>query len=228
MLTTLVNLLGHFYAVNDFGNVEAIARSIHSAVPSDQVSLQFLGLVYYRTGRVKDAVLIFDKVRGKRKPFRSSGSAAPPAKTAAAACYEEATKDNPELARAWYDLGTALIELRKYDLAIPAFQSSLSAQPKHAPAMLAIGQTALQVDDLSAALEGFSRLRNLQPDNDEAYRGLAQVYRKRRDFAAARACLAWVRKLRRRARRASARAGASVLAKTRRAAKTESRPVTQV
>ncbi len=203
MITTLVNLLGHFYAINDFGNVEAIARSIQAAVPSDQVSLQFLGLVYYRTGRIKDALTIFDKVRGKRaaEADRAQAEASMlPAKSAAAVCYEEATKGNPELARAWYDLGTTLLELRKFDLAIPAFRSSLSARPEHVPTMLAIGRTALHVDDLAAAQEGFSRLRSLQPDNGDAYRGLGQVYRKRRDFAAARACFAWVRKLRRGAR----------------------------
>jgi tetratricopeptide (TPR) repeat protein len=194
MITTLVNLLAHFYSLDDFSNVEAIARSIQACVPADQVSLQFLGLVYYRTGRIKDALRIFDKVDGKAPAETGEGESLP-AKTAAAVCYEEATKDSPQLARAWYDLGNALLELRKFNLAIPAFRSSLSAQPEHVPAMIAIGQTALHVDDLAAAQEGFSRLRSLQPDNDEAYRGLGQVYRKRRDFAAARACFAWVRKL---------------------------------
>lgn len=200
MITTLVNLLGHFYVINDLGNLEAIARSIHAAVPADNVSLQFLGLVYYRTGRIGDAIEVFDRLDAKDGVDADAEEDAArmlPARSAADACYEEATKESPELARAWYDIGTVLLELRRFRLAIPAFRSSLSAQPEHVPAMLAIGQTALQVDDLAAAQEGFSRLRSLQPDNDEAYRGLGQVYRKRRDFAAARACFAWVRKLRR-------------------------------
>jgi tetratricopeptide (TPR) repeat protein len=202
MIGTLVDLLGNFYVSNDFGNVEAIARSIHAAVPGDQVSLQFIGLVYYRTGRISEAVRIFDKVMHKRKPPaeaepKQTKADPAPADSVAAVCYQQATRRSPYLAQAWYDLGTALLELRKFELAIPAFRNSLKAQPELTQAMLAIGRTGLRADDLAAAHDGFTRLRAQQPDNDEAYRGLGQVYRKRRDFAAARACFAWVRKLRR-------------------------------
>jgi Flp pilus assembly protein TadD len=62
--------------------------------------------------------------------------------------------------------------------------------------MLAIGQTALHTGDLISAEDGFSRLRAAQPNNGEAYRGLGQIYRKRRDFATARACFARLRVLR--------------------------------
>src|ERR1017187_6715428 len=62
MINNLVNLLGGFYESNDFAKVEAIAHSIHVAVPGDEVSLKFLGLVYYRTGRVSDAIRLFDRV----------------------------------------------------------------------------------------------------------------------------------------------------------------------
>ncbi len=189
MISTLVDLLGNYYASNDFTNVEAIARSIHATIPGDQVSLQFIGLAYYRTGRVKDAIRIFDNVQQKRKP--AGGNAV------AEVCYQQATRRSPYLGQLWYDLGTALLDLKKFELAIPAFRSSLKAHPESTRAMLAIGHTGLHVDDLVAAQDGFSRLRAQQPDNNEAYRGLGQVYRKRRDFAAARACFAWVRKLRR-------------------------------
>jgi len=49
MISTLVNLLGAYYESNDFAKVEAIAKTIHRAVPGDEVSLKFLGLAYYRT-----------------------------------------------------------------------------------------------------------------------------------------------------------------------------------
>ena len=115
---------------------------------------------------------------------------------AAAACYQAATQRSSKLGQAWYDLGTALLDLRKFKQAIPAFRSALIAQPESTQAMLAIGRTALQVGDLAAAEEGFSRLRELQPNNDEVYLGLGQIYRKRRDFATARACLVRARMLR--------------------------------
>jgi len=39
-------------------------------------------------------------------------------------------------------------------------------------------------------------LRELQPNNDQVYLGLARVYRKRRDFVTARACFIRARLLR--------------------------------
>lgn len=201
MIRTLVDLLGNFYASNDFTNFEAIARSIQSTIPNDPVSLQFLGLVYYRTGRIKDAIHVFDKLVRWRKQTpeaeaKKTASDLPPGDYAAVACYEAATQPSSKLAKAWYDLGTVLLDLRKFRQAIPAFRSALIAEPDSTQAMLAIGRTALQVGDLVAAEEGFSRLRELQPNNDEAYLGLGQIYRKRRDFATARACLVRARMLR--------------------------------
>lgn len=200
MISTLIELLGNFYARNDIANFEAIARSLLAAIPNDQVALQFLGLAYYRTGRVKDAMVIFDRV--VRPPASTpdaqpvpSSSDRPFADSAAAVCYREATRPSQELARTWYDLGTTLLAVGKFGLAIPAFRSALRAHPESPQTLLAIGQTALRVDDLTAAEDGFSRLRELQPNNAEAYRGLGQIYRKRRDFATARACWRRVRML---------------------------------
>jgi tetratricopeptide (TPR) repeat protein len=166
MISTLVEMLGRFYANNDLANVEVLARNIHAAVPCDQVSLLFLGLAYYKTGRSNEALNTFDKVSATRESktdhsLKKDEPGLPARDSAAIACYEEATRRSPLLARLWYDLGGALLELRKFDLAIPAFRNSLKAQP-----------------------------------TDAAYRGLGQVYRLRRNFAAARECFGWVRKLR--------------------------------
>ena len=166
MISTLVEMLGNFYANNDLANVEMLARSIHSVVPGDQVSLLFLGLAYYKTGRARQALATFDKVHPERRlkaqnSLKNDGTSLAGSDSAAVACYEEATRRSPLLSRLWCDLGAALLELRKFDLAIPAFRSSLKAQP-----------------------------------NDEAYRHLGQIYRLRRNFAAARECFGWVRKLR--------------------------------
>lgn len=168
MIGTLVEMLGNFYANNDLQNVEMLARSIHSAVPSDQVSLLFLGLAYYKSGRSSEALETFNKVNAGRKEratrlLKNEATRLPPAHSAALVCYEEATRHSPLLARLWCDLGTVLLELRRLELAIPAFYSSLKAQP-----------------------------------NDCAYRGLGQAYRLRRNFSAARECFSRVRKLRER------------------------------
>lgn len=207
MISTLVDLFRSFYANNDLPNAEAIARSIHSTVPGDPISLQFLGLAYYRSGRILDAVRIFDKILPKQV-FPKRKAALGQAKTnrpatpnvrggsAAAAFYREVTRTDPELAQVWYDLGTTLVDLKKYELAVPAFHNSLVAQPDSTRAMLALARTALRVGDLCRAQDGFSRLQAIEPNNADAYIGLGQVYRKRRDFATARACFVRARLLR--------------------------------
>ena len=57
MIDALFDLLGTFYQSGDLLQAEWIARSILQAIPDDIVSLQFLGLVYYRTRRREQARL---------------------------------------------------------------------------------------------------------------------------------------------------------------------------
>ena len=201
MIAALVDLLGIFYANNDLPNFEVIARSIQTAIPNDLVSLQFLGLVYYRTGRIDEAVSVFERVIR----WRNSGAAVQGGETNAdisdsdrssTACMRESTKPDSFLAKAWYDLGAVLLQLRRFDLAISVLRNSLSAEPNSAQATLALGRAGLGAADLDLAHACFSALLQKRPDSGEARIGLGLVYRKRREFAAARACFDRVRALR--------------------------------
>ena len=124
MISTLVNLLGGFYESNDFAKVEAIAHSINRAVPGDEVSLKFLGLVYYRTGRTKDAIRLFDRVhrRTSARPEKIETGT-----SAVAALAQEATRRVPYLAQAWCDLGSALMKLKGNEAAQQSFQRACLA-----------------------------------------------------------------------------------------------------
>ncbi len=162
MIGTLVDLLGNFYANNDFTHVETIARTLHASVPDDLVSLQFLGLAYYKTGRVDEAVSIFDRVLRRRKRLAGAGSHEATNELAgnggcAAVCYKEATKRNPWLAKAWYDLGAILLKLKRSELAIPAFRSFLAAQPASSQALLALDRVGLSPDKLGLNREALAR-----------------------------------------------------------------------
>lgn len=195
-----MDLLAGFYVNGHFRRVEAIARSLLVAIPEDRVSLQFLGLAYYRSGRIEQAKCVFERVIDRRKkslrmPWHSHRLATGGISAAATVCYTEATRPSSELAKTWFDLGVALNELGTPEKAISAFNSALAARPDFPEAMLAMGTAALQAGDLDAAAEGFSRLRALHPEAPDAYRGLGQVYRRRRDFAAARECFSRARSL---------------------------------
>lgn len=124
MISILIHLLGGSYESNDFAKAETIAHSIHKVVPGDQVSLKFLGLVYFRTGRITDAIHLFDRVQSKQS--------ATPEKievddSAVVAVSQEATRRVPYLAQAWRDLGCALLKLRNPDLSPQTFQSACLA-----------------------------------------------------------------------------------------------------
>ena len=128
MISTLINLLGSFYESKDFTRAETIAHSIHTTIPGDQVSLKFLGLVYYRTGRINEAMRLFDLVeRGQNAPLGAAREAAAPVDLAVVACAREASLRVPYLTTAWRDLGKVLLKFRKLQRAPQAFPSSLFA-----------------------------------------------------------------------------------------------------
>jgi len=124
MISTLIHLLGHSYESNDFVKAESIAHSIHTAVPGDAVSLKFLGLVYYRTGRIKDAIHLFDRFH-RRQSARSEQIET--GTSAVVAVSQEATRRVPYLAQAWRDLGCALKKLRSMEHAPQSFSIACTA-----------------------------------------------------------------------------------------------------
>lgn len=129
MISTLINLLGSFYESKEFGKAESIAHSIHTAIPGDQVSLKFLGLVYYRTGRINEAIRLFDQLeRAPDAPLLKPGTPLVSVDSAVVACAREATLRTPYLAQAWRELGNALSKSRSFQRAPQSLQSSLFAQ----------------------------------------------------------------------------------------------------
>lgn len=109
---------------------EAIARSLHTAIPGDQVSLKFLGIVYYRTGRIKDAIRLFDFIQcrcGGARAEVQSESASGSVDSAVAACSQEAKRRVPYLAQAWQELGCALQKIRPFDCASASVSGALYA-----------------------------------------------------------------------------------------------------
>jgi tetratricopeptide (TPR) repeat protein len=152
----LFQLIGVHYANGNFAAVEAAVRSLLATVPNDLASLQFLGLVYYRTGRTQEAIRIFDSTPIARESAQrfemESGddSVSRNDYSAAAACRIEATHRNADLAHAWYDLGLTLNHLGRPDRAVVAFRSALIARPAFPEATEALGSIAPCVDATKA------------------------------------------------------------------------------
>jgi tetratricopeptide (TPR) repeat protein len=134
MLRTLFELLAWHYASGNMLHVEAVIHSILRTVPDDVISLQFLGLVYYRTGRIDDATRVFRAAAPQPSPLDelvSEGSDSLLSRnghSAAAACCLAATCHNPDLAMAWHDLGLALHDVGLPEQGVRAQQLARLAQ----------------------------------------------------------------------------------------------------
>jgi len=169
MLHTLFQTIGAQYSTGNLAAVESAARSILSTVPNDQASLQFLGLVYYRTGREDEAVRILDAEppqpdgplrfeAASDKDFLSRNGY-----SAVAACHVEATQPSPDLAMVWYDLGVVLSELGRPDKALHAFRSALATCPAIPGPKLGMVPIALDVAAALPASDGGASMT----DDDE-------------------------------------------------------------
>lgn len=139
MINALFDLLGAFYQSGDLVQAEGMARSILLAIPDDIVSLQFLGLVYYRTRRRAQALAAFsaaDRAAGGHSPAAGTGDDL----SAANQCLPAASDHGSTLAGAWYDLGLVFCRLRRHQQAIRAWQAALTARPDLCKAQRALAR----------------------------------------------------------------------------------------
>ncbi|MFZ2628962.1 MAG: tetratricopeptide repeat protein [Rugosibacter sp.] len=178
MIGALVELLNNSYQSGNLAHVEVIARTLCAAIPDDVVSLQILGLAYLKTGRTADALKLFRKADRKNRhtpdiePLADGGTQL---ESAATACYREATRKHAGLGRLWYDLGIALLSLKRPRQSIWAFRAALAARPAFPAALMALGSAGIKVGDHDAARDGFTGLLAIEPGNAIALRGLEKV-----------------------------------------------------
>lgn len=179
MIGALVELLNNYYQNGDLAQVEVMARTIRAAIPDDVISLQILGLAYLKTGRTTDALNLFRKAAQKNIKATDMESVAttgnPQIELAATACYREATRKHVGFGRLWYDLGIALLSLKRPRQAIWAFRTALIARPVFPAALIALGSAGIKVGDHDAAREGFTGLLAIEPGNTIALRGLEKI-----------------------------------------------------
>jgi tetratricopeptide (TPR) repeat protein len=141
MIDAMLELFGTFYQTGNFLQAERIACRILEAIPDDLVSLQFLGLVYYRTGRREEAIEAFNTA-ACRGLDRDSNIHVDSRLRASAQCLRAARLPGSAVAAAWYDLGVVLFRLRRHQQAISAFQSALAGRPDFRAAQRAIARAS--------------------------------------------------------------------------------------
>ncbi len=185
MVGALTELLGYFYQVGHFTQLEAVARTILTTIPDDTVSLHFLGLAYLRTGRAGAAARLFHK-KARETPERKPTAMATSqdAQTAADACYRATTELNPGFADTWYGMAMELDELGLQEQAVSVLHNAVIARPGFPEALSALARIGLQSGDSSAAYRGLCGLLENDPGNIEAQRSLQQLNRQRPELIA--------------------------------------------
>ncbi len=71
--------------------------------------------------------------------------------------FQDALKFNPEDALGNFGLASALLELNRYEEAIPAFEKTIAAQPKHSVAYLSLGKSLEATKELEKAKETYKK-----------------------------------------------------------------------
>lgn len=188
MISAMMELLNTYYLSGNITQLEMITRTIRSVIPDDVIAIQILGLAYLNRGRVSDALSLFREADRKNYAVPEIKSATdragePQTELATSALYREATRKHSGFGKLWYDLGAALIKLKRTKQSIWAFRTALIARPEFPDALMALGFAGLQAGDDVAAQEGFTKLLAIQPDNAMALRGLNNMNMNRQNLS---------------------------------------------
>jgi tetratricopeptide (TPR) repeat protein len=88
---------------------------------------------------------------------------------------EEIAKTNPKNATAWTDLGNALMDSRRFNEAIDAYQKSLALDPKNVNVRVDMGTCYRGVGKFDKAVEEYRKALKINPDFPNGHRNLGVV-----------------------------------------------------
>ncbi len=88
--------------------------------------------------------------------------------TEAVAAFQEATRLDPKLDRAWYGLGLSLLEQRRLDEAIAAFKRNTELQPMSPYGWTQLARAWVQAEQPAKAKKAVEHLRGFEPKVAEA------------------------------------------------------------
>ena len=173
----------------------------HVPIVAGPVLLSLLALAlalgtYQRNTVWTDPVLLWQdnarKSPQKARVYGNLGKALLDAKRydEAAVQFEHALKLNPGLLGAYTNLATIYIDhLQQYDKAEELLRATLTRHPNYANAHLNLGVIALNQRRLSDAIQSFTRVLELDPQNPMAHYNLAACYINLGDFPRAQEIL---------------------------------------
>jgi predicted O-linked N-acetylglucosamine transferase (SPINDLY family) len=94
----------------------------------------------------------------------------------------------PGYTAAYYNRGTALKDLNRFEEAISSYDMAIQLKPDYAEAFSNRGVAQEKLKQLDAAMASYNQAINLKPDYAEAYCNLGNVFKELEQFEAAVAC----------------------------------------
>lgn len=90
--------------------------------------------------------------------------------------YTGLTELDPHSCLAWFGLGSAFIELERYEEAIDALDFALVIDEEHIPSLMDMGYALQMTDDFKGALARYNEVLALNEDTPELYTCIGQCY----------------------------------------------------
>jgi len=110
-------------------------------------------------------------------------------------CFQKAVSVNPNNAHAWYNYGTGLTKVGKYDdMTLLCFEKAVELDPHDSEAWNNKGTILSHLGRNKEALACYSRTTELNPGHARAWQNMGVLYQKQGNSSAAKECFARARK----------------------------------
>jgi tetratricopeptide (TPR) repeat protein len=100
----------------------------------------------------------------------------------AAIAYQQAIRQDPDMAQAHHELGYAYTQLRQWDKAVVSLKEATALKPDFADSHRLLGDALTRLGQWEEALASYNRAITVKPDSAVTYLGLATVYKHTKQF----------------------------------------------
>lgn len=172
------------------GRSDSGIKNLHAALNRynqwSLVHIDSVAYIYVKTDAVSPDWLARNAYLHYR-PLTFAGS--PPDSSAlpmVAADIERILRGEPNLAYLWADLAMTRMRMHQIRPALDAMEQACEVEPDRSLWRHRMGTLAMQVGEFDRAIEAFSALTRIDPDNATGYYNLAVAFASKRQFASAR------------------------------------------
>ncbi|WP_447603379.1 tetratricopeptide repeat protein [Nitrospira sp. Nam80] len=161
---------------------EQMYRAALATAPDHPDATHYLGLLYYRLGRLEEALHLLVEAcsldQGNPLYWFNTGVVAQRAgkRDEAVRAYQQALLLNPRHLEARANLGNVLKELGRLEEAEEAYEHVLRTAPDHVETLNSLGVLCKERGQTEQAVASYSRAIALKPNHAEAHNNLGLIY----------------------------------------------------